>query len=117
MQLIAQIINDITILSIVGSLTQSTAPQLLRWLAEQIPTRRRYIIDLSGVEQADSAGLVALSQMLIPIQAVGGDMVLCCVNKQLEILLTLTRLNGVFRIYATQEEAIAALEGDSSEGG
>ncbi len=68
----------------------------------------RFVLDLSEVEFVDSSGLgamVGLFKLLPP----GGDMALCGLCPTVVNLVRLTRLDKVFRIIATQEEAVAAL--------
>ena len=69
----------------------------------------RVVLDLSDVEFVDSSGLGAMVGMfkLLPP---GGDMALCGLQPTVQNLVKLTRLDKVFRILPTLEEALAILE-------
>ena len=71
---------------------------------------RRIILDLSGVDFIDSSGLGAIISSL---KAIGndGDLAICRVNETVMTLFRLTRMNRVFQVFSTEEEAIKALSG------
>jgi anti-sigma B factor antagonist len=72
------------------------------------------ILDLSNVEFIDSSGLGAIVSGL---KAVGpaGDLVLCGPRDAVMNLFRLTRMNRVFQIFATEDEAIGALSKQRQE--
>jgi anti-sigma B factor antagonist len=66
------------------------------------------VLDLSAVTFIDSSGLSALVSVLKTVTA-GGDLVLCGVSGAVGTMFKLTRMDKVFRIFGTVEEAVAAL--------
>lgn len=68
----------------------------------------RILLDLSHVEFVDSSGLGA---MVSSLKTLGkdGDLMICGVGKTVMSLFQLTRMNRVFRIFPTREEAVQAL--------
>lgn len=70
----------------------------------------RIVLDLSSVEFVDSSGLGAIVSTL---KTIGnrGDLVICGVQKAVMNLFQLTRMNRVFRIFPSQEDALKALSG------
>ncbi|ADU64215.1 MAG: STAS domain-containing protein [Pseudodesulfovibrio sp.] len=75
---------------------------------------RSFVIDLSAVDFMDSTGLAALMSGL---KTLGGDgeILLASLSVKVRKLFALTRLDqGVFRIFASTEEALAALGGKGS---
>ena len=73
---------------------------------------RRLVIDLSGVTSLDSASLGPLVNKLREIQDTKGQLALSGVTSPaLKEIFALTRFDKVFPIYATREEAIAAVKG------
>lgn len=71
---------------------------------------RRLLLDLSEVAFVDSTGLgaiVASFKQLGP----DGDLAICGAQDSVGSLFRLTRIDKVFRIFATPDEAIAALGG------
>lgn len=67
------------------------------------------VIALQNVDFIDSSGLGAI---VCGLKALGrkGDMVICGTNDSVQSLFRLTRMDKVFRIFTTEEEAVAALE-------
>ena len=70
--------------------------------------KRRIVLDLSQVTFIDSSGLGALIGSLKAIGA-GGELALCGARESVISMLKLTRMDKVFRIFATPEEAAASL--------
>lgn len=70
----------------------------------------RLVLDLAGVEFLDSSGLGAMVSVL---KALGqrGTLVVCNVKGSVLALFQLTRMDRVFAIVATRDEAIARLAG------
>lgn len=62
------------------------------------------IVDLSGLEYLDSSGLGLLLALSKEYGAQGGKLVLVT-NETVDNILSLTRLNGIFSIAPTLEEA------------
>jgi anti-sigma B factor antagonist len=72
---------------------------------------KRFVIDIGGVEFVDSTGLGALVSTL---KASGptGAVVVAGANESVAILFKLTRMDKVFRMFASVGEAAAALARD-----
>lgn len=62
------------------------------------------IVDLSGLEYLDSSGLGLLLALSKEYGAQGGSLVLVT-NETVDNILSLTRLNGIFAIAPTLDEA------------
>jgi anti-sigma B factor antagonist len=69
---------------------------------------QRIVLNLSEVEFIDSTGLGAIVSSL---KAMGGegDLVICCPRETVMNLFRLTRMNRVFQILPSEEEAVAIL--------
>jgi anti-sigma B factor antagonist len=69
---------------------------------------RRILLDLSEVHFVDSTGL---GSIIASLKQLGpdGDLAICGAHDSVGSLFRLTRMDKVFRIFATQEEALAAL--------
>lgn len=68
----------------------------------------RIVIDLTDVEFIDSSGLGA---MISIFKTIGdeGEMALCGINQTVMSIFRLTRLDRIFQIYPTTEDAVQAL--------
>ena len=69
---------------------------------------RVLVLDLSDVTFIDSSGLGALIGSL---KAIGddGELALCGARETVVTMFKLTRMNKVFRLFDSQEQAVAAL--------
>jgi anti-sigma B factor antagonist len=77
-------------------------------LGEILPTARRMVVDLAGVESVDSAGLGELVLLHMWAEAAGYSLKFACPNKFVRQLLELTNLVSVFDVYSSVPEAVAA---------
>ena len=69
------------------------------------------VIDLSNVEFMDSAGLGQLVAGLKYCIHNGGDLVLVGINDTIRELLRITKLDTVFKVYQSEEDALAGKSG------
>jgi anti-sigma B factor antagonist len=89
----------------------SSAPdfkgRMLDWIQEG---NASILLDLSEVDFIDSSGLGAIVSSL---KAVGheGDLVICGVRETVMSLFRLTRMNRVFQIFASEQEALREMAG------
>lgn len=69
---------------------------------------RKIVLDMSDVTFIDSGGLGALIASL-KIFGNDGELVLCGARDAVESMFKLTRMNKVFRMFGTSEEAVTSL--------
>jgi anti-sigma B factor antagonist len=69
---------------------------------------RKFVLDLSEITFIDSSGLGAL---IASLKVIGddGEIALCGAREAVSSMFKLTRMNKVFRMFNTPEEAAAAL--------
>jgi anti-sigma B factor antagonist len=77
-------------------------------VGEILPTARRMILDLAGVESVDSAGLGELVLLHMWAEAAGYSLKFASPNKFVRQLLELTNLVSVLDVYSSVPEAVAA---------
>ena len=80
----------------------------LSWMKEDADMTK-YILDLEPVTIMDSAGLGSIMAVLKWVSESGGKLVLANLQKKPRMVFELTRATKVFDIYATVDEAVAAL--------
>jgi anti-sigma B factor antagonist len=85
------------------------ARALTNIVAEVLPSARRMVVDLAGVEVVDSAGLGELVLLHMWAEAAGYALKFACPRKSVRRLLELTNLVAVFDAYASVAEAMAAM--------
>lgn len=72
--------------------------------------RTRIVVDLGQVKFIDSFGLGSLVSALRVVRSANGDLKLAHVPSSVESVLRLTRLNTVFEIHATCEDALKSFQ-------
>jgi len=67
--------------------------------------KKNIIADLSGVGFVNSTGIGILIRTFTTVKNAGGELKLAGMSEKIEGLLSITKLNSVFSIYSTAEEA------------
>lgn len=71
--------------------------------------KNKLMIDLSDLKYMNSSGLNVLIQILTKTRTAGGDSVIFNVNKKVNDLLVITKLNTLFKVVGTKKEASTIL--------
>jgi anti-sigma B factor antagonist len=87
----------------------SEARALTDIVAEVLPSARRMVVDLAGVEAIDSAGLGELVLLHMWSEAAGYTLKFASPSASVRRLLVLTNLVAVFDAYGSVAEALAAM--------
>ncbi len=78
------------------------------WLSDE---HVKYIIaDMSATSFIDSLGMAALLSGMKSMRTRGGDFYIVNPGEVVRVLLELTRMDDVFRVVASVEEAVQAIE-------
>lgn len=99
--------NSIQILLLKGELIdKNQATDLMKEMNELfVQQKNKLIIDLSGLKYMNSSGLNVLIQLLTKTRTAGGESVICHVSDKVNELLIITKLNTLFKVTNTKEEA------------
>jgi anti-sigma B factor antagonist len=94
------------LVSIVGELDVSTTPKMKAALAELTEGGcERILVDMSGVPFMDSTALGALVGALKRLRERGGELELAALQPGVRRVFDITRLESVFRIHESVEQA------------
>jgi len=96
------------VLALRGPLTATNAPAFQNAMRREEPAET-VILDLSDVPYVDSAGLGMLVSAFVSRQKAGRKIVLSGINPRVQRLFEITRVQDLFLIFSSPEEAIAAL--------
>jgi anti-sigma B factor antagonist len=97
----------VTVLQVKGSVDLTTAPALRERLVELMANGNLCIVaDLLETDFLDSTGLGALVGALKRLRSRDGEMRLVCKDGHVRKVFTITKLDRVFPIYATLDEAL-----------
>jgi anti-sigma B factor antagonist len=89
----------------------STATEFKQKMSDWIDAgNRKIVLNLSEVDFIDSSGLGAIVSSLKKISG-EGDLVICAVRETVMSLFRLTRMNRVFDILPSEDEAVRKLSG------
>ena len=80
--------------------------QVLLSLLEHRP--KKIVVDLSGVGYMDSSGVASLVKLLARVRRKQISLMLAGLNERVRSVFEITRLDTVFQIVATQQEALEA---------
>jgi anti-sigma B factor antagonist len=98
------------VLCLRGPLVAQNAPIFQNAMRREEPADT-VIVDLRDVPYVDSAGLGLLVSAFVTRQKAGRRMVLSGINPRVQKLFEITRVQDLFLIFSSPEEAIAALQG------
>lgn len=99
--------NGIVKLIFTGRLMEkSQAADLLKYVDSCINKKlNKFIIQLSNIEYMNSSGLNIMVNILTKARNAGGEVIISNVSKKIQELFIITKLNTLFTIFDTIEEA------------
>src|ERR1700691_1842843 len=104
-------INDVTVLLCRGRFTyRDEATAFSQKIAELLPHARQIVVEFSGLETIDSAGLGELVVVHMWIRANGCSLKLAGLNPRVQHTLELTNLLSIFDVHATLDDALLSFQ-------
>jgi anti-sigma B factor antagonist len=88
-----------------GELDMAAAAGVAAALVAAAASEPWVIVDLAGLRFIDASGVAALVRGRKQARRAGGDLLLAAPRRQVLLVLTLTRLIGVFPVHASVDEA------------
>ena len=99
--------GGITLVEVEGQLIVGNRQELKQKVLEHLEGGdRKFVIDFSNTGYIDSSGLGVLVSLSKKIREQGGELRLSSLNEDLRTLFELTKLDTLFRIADTKEEAL-----------
>jgi len=99
----------LSVVAISGDVDLSTSPKVREALLDCIGIGKGVIVDLSAVSYIDSSGVASLVEAFQNAKSKAQGFALAAVSDTPMRVLKLARLDQVFVIYATLDEATAAM--------
>ena len=105
-------IDSVQCITLSGELIdKNQALSLMTSVDELLATNKnKFIIDLLDLKYMNSSGLNVLIQLLTKTRNNGGDSVIFNVNKKVNDLLIITKLNTLFKVTETQNQALELIK-------
>lgn len=97
-----------------GEIDVATSTIFRSRLFETLPQTPRLALNMSGIRYIDSAGIATLVELQMKAQQLEKDLALFGLGTRVHDVLKLTRLLGYFRIFESEEQAVAG--DDASHG-
>jgi len=99
--------GDVTVVDVEGQLIVGNRQELKQRVLEQLEGGdRKFVIDFSNTGYIDSSGLGVLVSLSKKIREQGGELRLSSLNEDLRTLFELTKLDTLFRIADTRDQAL-----------
>lgn len=92
----------------IGDLDASNSKDFKEKIAPVLKENSKVVMDMGHVKFVDSSGLGAILSCLRQLNSDGGDLFLFGLNKPVQTLIELVRMNRVFQIYSSRDEALKA---------
>ena len=112
MKYVKEIVGDVLLISMAGDLIgENQGAGLMEFVNETINDNIvKCAIDISKLRYINSSGIGVLITMLTKFRNRGGEVFLINPSENVNKLLIITKLNAIFNIADTKEEAIGQLE-------
>ncbi len=108
--------NEIPVLDVIGEIDIYTTPQFKEAVSAAIDENKpKIIINMAQVTYMDSSGFGTLLSATKRLRPLDGALYLAGCNDSIQRMLQITRLNTIFGVYTTEDEALAAATAVSSE--
>ena len=69
----------------------------------------KVVLNFENLKYINSSGLNILINILTKVRKASGDVAICCVNKKIDELLVITKLDDIFNVDENEEQAIEKL--------
>lgn len=101
--------NNVTLVTIEGQLIVANRQELKQVVQDALEGgARRFVFDFTPTPYIDSSGLGALVSISKRVREAGGELRLAGLNEDLRSLFELTKLDTLFSIADTADDAVAA---------
>src|SRR5438045_1070275 len=101
--------GDCVIVTVKGEIDLQASPELRVALLELLKkySPKKLVLNLSRVAYMDSSAIAVLVEMLKKMNSAGGKIYLTSLQPRVQGLLEIVRLNTIFSIVATDQEAVS----------
>ncbi|HVB87318.1 MAG TPA: STAS domain-containing protein [Candidatus Dormibacteraeota bacterium] len=108
LQISTRVNGAATVMDVAGRVTLENAPEFLKALMQVVKVQRppRLLVNMTGVSYIDSAGAACLVEALKVSRDLKIAFALFGLGPVSKDVLELTRLNTVFEIYDTEDQAL-----------
>jgi len=100
-------VGDAVILTVDGEINFNSSPDFRKAFLKVLDLKAQsVVVNLSGVAYVDSSGLATLVEAHQKLKGVGGKLKLSSLTPKVKSLFEMTKLEKLFDIYATEDDAL-----------
>ena len=101
-------VSEVAVISPAGRVTLGQKSEQIEELVEKMLAagKKTIVFDLAGITKIDSTGIGRFISSYNKIRSVGGEMRMAGATEHLSKVFRITRLDSVFRFYATVTDAV-----------
>ena len=100
-------VNEVTVLTVEGSIDALTAPKITEYINGLIANQNvKLVADFSGVDYTSSAGLRVLLGAVKETRSKGGDLFLVDIQPDVEKVLKLSGFTSILKIFPDIDSAL-----------
>jgi len=97
----------VRIVDLAGEVDLGTSPKLRRTLFDQLKETPKLALNLQALRYIDSSGIATLIEVLRDAKNLQKEFVLFGMTPAVHDVFRLTHVNRIFRIFETEDEAVA----------
>ena len=102
--------GEVTVIDVEGQLIVGNRQELKQKVLDELEKgERKFVVDFSNTGYIDSSGLGVLVSLAKKIREQGGELKLASLNEDLRTLFELTKLDTLFKIADSRDEALTGL--------
>jgi anti-sigma B factor antagonist len=104
-------LNNIQVFKLSGELIDKNQAKELLAEVEQLTAigQNKILLDLHKLDYVNSSGLNVFINILTKARKGSGEVVICCVNSKIKELLVITKLDSIFKVSDSEQEALEIL--------
>jgi anti-sigma B factor antagonist len=104
--------GDVAIISLSGNIKGCPEAEVIHQSIKEFLEKdtTKLVVDLTGVHWVGSVGIGAIIGGLTTVRHTGGDLRLVGINNKIKNLLTITKLDGLFKVFENVDEAVSSFQ-------
>ena len=100
--------EGVSVYEVSGEINIGTSPELRKYFDKQVS--KKIVVDLAKVTYVDSSGLATLVEILKKTKSQSGSLGLSGMSDKVRSLFEITKLDKLFQLFPTQQEAVARVK-------
>ncbi len=110
MEINKHVFGEVAVLEVSGNIKGCPEAEMIHQSVKKLlaDNKIQLVVDLSDVHWVGSVGIGAIIGGLTTVRHSGGDLRLVGINDKIQNLLTITKLDGLFQVFESVNEAVGS---------